>query len=260
MTENRENTISESSVGDYRNDPDLNAAIGIPQTMNVDFNSVINRLVEEISILRSDVRKLKEQKKNLLTQEEKRELANKNMLQIIRNPDWRSASSIDEIYLFLKAIGSGEPYANIVVRYKLSHLQDINNEKTIHAPILHENGQHNSNSNHPISVNGLEVFFETKIVEICPLKKDRWGRMQYSRTLMQKMILNFPEKKNLRIFAQESKFDTVSKIYTLAVNKTEKEEEIMGVKRFQYTFGTSSTIDNENFARKITWTVINDDN
>ena len=104
---------SESTLGDYRNDPLPEYASQIlHETRSNSYDSVISQLNEDVANLKTEIRKLKEQKKNILTEEEKKKLSDKQMLQIIDVLDKRNVATKDDVYLFLKALSAGEKCVN----------------------------------------------------------------------------------------------------------------------------------------------------
>ena len=265
---------SESTLGDYRNDPVPQYAEQLlhPGPSN-SYDSVISQLNEDVSNLKTEIRKLKEQKKNILTEEEKKKLSDKQMLQIIDVLDKRNEATKDDVYLFLKALSSGEKCVNVRIGYKITHhltehLRKSGSEKNIVTVF-----------DYPVSVNGWSVQFESELSPdfVAPYEPKDDGINSFTlEWMVYNIVLTMPEKKKMKIVAQENDENHEErKDRKLVSIKTSRETEDLvkfGVKMYRIECQHSGVREfaNIEFAEQlpngeswqttcITWTVVNED-
>ena len=243
------------------------------ETRSNSYDSVISQLNEDVANLKTEIRKLKEQKKNILTEEEKKKLSDKQMLQIIDVLDKRNVATKDDVYLFLKALSAGEKCVNVRIGYPITnHLTEHLRKSGIEENIV-------TVFPYPVSVNGWSVQFESELSSgyVAPYEPKDDGINSFTLEWMVfSMILTMPEKKKIKIVAQENDENHVErKDRKLASIKTSREvEELVkfGVKMYQIECQHSGVREfaNIEFAKQlpngeswqttcITWTVVNED-
>ncbi|CBY18512.1 unnamed protein product [Oikopleura dioica] len=266
----KSSNISESTLGDYKNDPDaLN--LTTPQQNGCSCEHVVRRLQENVEILTDKVRKLEATKKCLLSEEEKVLMCKKNMLQLLDKMDNRydDDSIEDDVILFLKALSAGERCVNIRIVYKISDHRHEN----LQMPGTDENIV--TVFEHPVSINGWSVQFQSELdLEFQANNKETFNNgILTEEHISYCMILTTPEKKKLQFIAQDNSDMSNDrkdyKIVSLPTSRNYDEINTRGLKIFRNEIfynetGTLTTLTNEwengGQVRYITWTVINTEN
>lgn len=119
----RESVISESTLGNYRDDETVSSR-SLPDLRIIQNNNacqcatIKQELLEVVQKLKTEL-SVSGAKKYELTPEERRKMVKEHMLQLVESLCERHYHSDDEMYLFLKAIASGERTVNIKISYNV---------------------------------------------------------------------------------------------------------------------------------------------
>jgi hypothetical protein len=257
-SEKSKSEYSESTLGDFRNDPDvLNdpnvLKLTSPQQNGCSCDHVVRKLQENMEILMDKMRKLEAKKKCILSEEEKVLMCKKKMLQLLEyRVDYRVPNKEDDVILFLKALSAGEKCVNLKIQYDLSPHQledlltyEISTDENI-LPVFRN----------PVSINGWTVQFHLKVsVIIEDTDEDSPPVITYC------IILTTPEKTKLHFVAQSTCDERKDgKMVSLPTTNDSNENDTGGFKIFGHVVNHSKDFVipmKKNVYEQITWTVIN---
>ena len=120
----------------------------------IDNDAVIRKLVEKMEQMTAEIRDLKKKNEFALTAEERREMIQKSMLQIIEFRDSRPVHGLSEHFLFLKALASGEKEINFKTRHILTEIVKPENVKR---------GFTKTRARYTVKFDGWAIFFESRL-------------------------------------------------------------------------------------------------